>query len=171
MKSEREIINKSYIECDYNYGEILYRKKGERNGKLGKVIKNECFWSWGKCNYGWFVSFRSFLFLSFFPIIFISVGEALLFQGKLRKFWSEEHNYTVMDHPPSMRHCAWFFTYITFNPYNNPCSYYYPCFRCEQWNLKMIRNIAKSKTHLYSVCFNLQPLQFYSDSFLLYVWL
>lgn len=170
MKSEREIINKSYIQCDYNYGEILYRKKGERNGKLGKVIKNECFWPWGKCNYGWFVSFRSFLFLSFFHFC----GRSIVVPRKARKVLesgAQLQSLTVMDHPPSMRHCAWFFTYITLNPYNNPCSYHYPCFRCEKWNLKMIRNIAKSKTHLYSVCFNLQQLQFYSDSFLLYVWL
>ena len=115
----------------------------------------------------WMICWFPFFYFSFFfPHLFHFCGRSIVVPRKARKVLesgAQLQSLTVVDHPPRVRHCAWFFTYITFNPYNSPCSYYYPCFRCEKWNLRMIRNLAKSKTRLYSVCFNLQPLQFYSD--------
>lgn len=39
MKREKEIINKSYIQWDDNYGEMLHRKKEERIRGMGKITK------------------------------------------------------------------------------------------------------------------------------------
>lgn len=46
MKSEKEIINKSNIQWDYNHKEILHRKKEERNERMGEITESRCFSSW-----------------------------------------------------------------------------------------------------------------------------
>lgn len=81
MKSEKKIINKLYIQYDYNYGEILHRKKEEELGEWGGGGSPKI--PGGK--------YDGFLFL--FSSFYISVREVFLFQGKLKGFGVRQHNY------------------------------------------------------------------------------
>lgn len=80
IKSEKKIINKLYIQYDYNYGEIIHRKKEEELGewevKLPKIPR-------GKYD-GFLLLFSSF---------YISMREVFLFQGKLKGFGVRQHSY------------------------------------------------------------------------------
>lgn len=79
MKREKEIVSKSYIWWDDNYGEMPHRKKKERNGGMGKITKSQWFSSWGGGN-----DLTVFFFFFFAPpphthpsIFYISVREVL----------------------------------------------------------------------------------------------
>lgn len=53
MKHEKEIINKSYIQWDDNYGEMLHRKKEERISGMGKITKKPTLFVLGWRGGGW----------------------------------------------------------------------------------------------------------------------
>lgn len=104
MNSEKELKNKSYVQCDYNCGEYFLERK--QIGGMGKKItksshaEREASALKQKLTLlvlgenGNFDGFLSFLFLySFFKSFYISVREGLLFQGKLKGFGVRQHSH------------------------------------------------------------------------------